>query len=161
MRSLVLSGATAVAILLTGCVAPSLKTIQEQMGPQTFSEPNINIAGGEDAGILHVIEAAVSVSSEFGFRHDASASRKGRVDIQALWKGQLVELKMRFQRREALGPYMEGIYITSMVTQPALVFLEKGGEKIERLFHSRFSTVIKQRGLRIFGDPNLDPELMD
>ncbi len=148
--------------LLVGCA-----TVQQEMGPQTFSEPDIPIAGGEDAGVLLAVEAAVSVSSEFGFRHDASGSRKGRVDVHALWKGRPVTLKMRFQRRDASGLYREGIYISSLLTQPADVAMgswpgaKGGGQKLERLFYSRLFEVTTQLGLEIYGDPTLDPELMD
>ncbi len=148
-------------ILLVGCAVLKLGTAQEQMGPQTFSEPSLPIAGGEDPEVLRAVEAAVSVAAEFGFRHDASRSRKGRVDVQALWKGRLVTLKLRFQRREASGFYGEGIYISSRLIQPGDVFIERGGQKLERLFYSRLSEVTAQLGLEIYGDPTPDPELMD
>jgi len=154
LRSIAL--AAALAVLSTGCV-----TTREQLGPQTFNEPSVPIAGGDDPEILRALEAAVSVSSEFGFRHDASRSSIGRVDVEALWKGRPVTLKMRFQRRSRSDRGREGIYVSSSCKQPADVFLEGGGQKIERLFYSRLHEVTTQRGLQIFGDPDSDPELKD
>ena len=161
VRAFVLVAAAVLAVLSTSCAVQSLATIQEQMGPQVFSEPDIPIAGGEDAGVLRAVEAAVSVSSELGFRHDASGSKKGREDVEARWKGQPVTLKMRFQRREASAQYQEGIYLSSRLTQPGDVYLEGGGQKIERLFYSRLVEVTTQRGVRIYGDPAPNLELMD
>ncbi len=161
VRAFVLVAAAVLAVLSTSCAVQSLATIQEQMGPQVFSDPDIPIAGGEDAGVLRAVEAAVSVSSELGFRHDASGSKKGRVDVEARWKGRPVTLKMRFQRREASAQYQEGIYLSSSLTQPGDVHVEGGGQKIERLFYSRLSEVTTQLGLRLYGDPTSDPELMD
>lgn len=161
LRPFVLVAAAVLAVLSTSCAVQSLAPIQEQMGPQVFSEPDIPIAGGDDAGVLRAVEAAVLVSSELGFRHDASGSNKGRVDVEARWKGRPVVLKMRFQRREASAQYQEGIYLSSRLTQPGDVYLEDGGQKIERLFYSRLFEVTTQRGLRIYGDPTPDLELMD
>ena len=93
--------------------------------------------------VLRAVEAVLSVSSELGFRHDASGSEGGRVDVEALWKGRPVTLKMRFQRREGSARYEEGIYLSSRLEQRADVLLEGGGQKIERLFYSRLLQVTR------------------
>ena len=140
--------------------AESLRfTMQGQIGPQAFSDPDVPIAGGEDPEILGAVEAAVSVSSEFGFRHDASGSERGKVVVEALWKGRPITLTMRFRRREESAQAKAEIYLSSKLTQPGDVSLVGGGEQIESLFYSRLREVTTERGLRIVADPAPDPEL--
>ncbi len=150
MRILVLS-------LSTGACAGLSVPIEEQMGPQSFSEPNVPVAGGEDAEIVSAVEAAVSVASKLGFRSDASESAHGRVVVQALWDGCPVTLTMRFFRRAESAEYEGGIYIASSLSRPGDVAASGGGRKIEQLYYSRLSEEEARRGLRIYGDPTARP----
>lgn len=151
MRILLLS-------LSTGACAGLSVPIEEQMGLQSFSEPNVPVAGAEDAEILSAVEAAVSVASKLGFRSDASESAHGRVVVQALWRGCPVTLTMRFFRRAESAEYEGGIYIaSSLLSLPGDVFISGGGRKIEQLYYSRLSEETARRGLRIYGDPSARP----
>ncbi len=132
-------------------------SIDEQMGPQSFGEPNVPVAGGEDAEIVSAVEAAVSVASKLGFRSDASESAHGRVVVQALWHGRPVTLTMRFFRGAESAQHEDGIYIASSLTRPGDVAASGGGQKIEQLYYSRLSEETARRGLRIYGDPTARP----
>ena len=129
------------------CAGP----IKDQIGPQTFRDPSVGIAGGSDAEILVAVESAVGVAQRFQFHYDASASANGRVVVTALWQGRPVTLTMRYFRKDNV------IYIASMLSQPGDVFLTGGGQKIEQLFYSNLATETARRGLRILGDPNARP----
>lgn len=127
------------------------KSGPDEMGPQSFSQPNVEIAGGSDPEILDAVEGAVAISRELGFYYDASRSAEGRVLVEALWKGRPVTLTMRFFRKQG------SLYIASSLRQPGDVSLERGGQKIEQLFYSKLFEETKRRGLQIYGDPTTPP----
>ena len=142
--------------ICAGACADRSVPIEEQMGPQSFSEPNVPVAGGEDAEILSAVEAAVSVASKLGFRSDASESAHGRVVVQALWHGRPVTLTMRFFRRAKSAQHEGRIYIASSLSRPGDV-AASGGRKIEQLYYSRLSEETAWRGFRIYGDQTARP----
>ena len=138
-------------ISVVGCATTASLPINEQMGPQSFRDPSVAIAGGSDAEILAAVECAVSVAQRFQFHYDASASANGSVVVKALWQNRPVTLTMRFFRKDG------AIYVASALSQPGDVFAAGGGQKIEQLFYSNLATETAQRGLRIFSDPNARP----
>lgn len=129
----------------------AVEEIKVQMGPQSFSKPNVEIAGGTDPEILSAVEGAVAISRELGFYYDASRSAEGLVMVEALWKGRPVELTMRFFRKG------KSMYIASKLVQSGDVSLERGGQKIEQVFYSKLIEETKRRGLQIYGDPTTPP----
>ena len=137
----------AVISVLLGCAAP----IEEQMGPQSFDEASIPIAGGTDKDILTAVQCAVEVADRYKFRYDASESANGRVFVTALWKGRPVTITLRYFRREG------NIYIASKLSQPGDVFLEGGGRKLEQLYYSNLQAETNRKGLVIYGDPKAKP----
>ena len=133
---------------LSGCAAVP---VEEQMGPQSFDEPSVGVAGGADEDILRAVQTAVDVASRYKFSYDASGSANGRVVVTALWKERPVTLTMRFFRREG------NVYIASKLSQPGDVLLEGGGQKLEQLYYSNLATEMARRGLVMYGDPTMEP----
>lgn len=140
--------------LLAGLTLSSLAyagPVEKDMGPQSFSEPSVESAGGSDTLIVIAVECAVAAARKYAFHYDASGSAEGRVIVKALWKGDPVTLTMRFFKREP------SLYIASSLNQSAKNFLKKRGQKIESLFYSQLLQEAKQRGLSILSDSSAKP----
>jgi hypothetical protein len=138
-------------MLLCATLAACAGPIEEQMGPQSFSEASVGTAGGGDAQVLAAVESAVHVAQKHAFHYDASASANGRVVVRALWRGRPVTLTMRFFRQG------DTLRIASSLDQPGDLFLEGAGQKIEELFYSELAAETARRGLQITGDPSARP----
>ena len=139
------------AVLASSFAIPAGAGIEEQMGPQVFSEPSVESAGGDDPKIVTAVESAVAVARKYQFRYDASESPKGRVVVTALWKGRPIKLTMRiFWKGGALT-------IASMLSQPGDLSLKKRGEKIEGLYYRELVAETTRRGLQLSGDPDERP----
>jgi hypothetical protein len=126
-------------------------SLLEQMGPQVFTEPSVESAGGDDPKIVTAVESAVAVARKYQFRYDASESPKGRVVVTALWKGRPITLTMRFFWKN------EKLSVASMLSQPGDLSLKKRGEKIEALYYPELSAETTRRGLQLYGDPDERP----
>jgi hypothetical protein len=92
--------AIGLAVLASSFAVQAGAGVEEQMGPQVFSEPSVESAGGDDPKLVTAVESAVAVARKYQFRYDASESPKGRVVVTALWKGRPVTLTMRFFWKE-------------------------------------------------------------
>lgn len=143
--------AIGLAVLASSFAVKARAGVEEQMGPQVFSEPSVESAGGDDPKIVTAIESAVAVARKYQFRYDASESPKGRVVVTALWKGRPVTLTMRFFWKTG------ALYVASMLSQPGDLSLKKRGEKIEGLYYRELSAETTRRGLQVHGDPNERP----
>jgi hypothetical protein len=131
--------------------AAALASVEKDMGPQSFEEPSIESAGGDDSSVVLAVEAAVATARTYHFYYDASGSPEGRVVVKALWKGDPMTLTMRFFRKEG------ALYIASALKQSAKSFMKKRGQKVEQLFYVHLSQETKQRGLEIFSDRDAVP----
>jgi len=60
----------------------NLETFLE--GLSLFDEPSIEVAGSDDAEILEVAEAAITVASNHGFQSDGSDSENERVEVKPI-----------------------------------------------------------------------------
>ena len=149
MRRATVAGSFLIAGLMWSAYA--VASVEKDMGPQSFKEPSIESAGGNDSSVALAVEAAVATARKYQFHYDASGSPEGRVMVKALWKGDPITLTMRFFRKE------EALYIASAMTESAKSFMKKHGQKVEQLFYTQLLMETKQRGLEILSDRDAKP----